>query len=504
MSKETVTEKENPELYRLLHRKIAEKKSREHNFVWCLNMYLHDGGLGESIRDQWNDDTLKDYLSHYENIIIPAMDRTAFGLNDLSEMTRDDLEDVLYEIGRKRQLDNEEPYSDSYMNHFRYIIWLVYKSGFVNNHYEDRLGFERIGLYGKKTSKISRARLMVLKKSLTMEEERRMALWFKNNLKADSPGEWYGILLMFTMGLRNAEACGVAFKNIIQLQGRTYSCAFITTALDSEGKRKVGGKTNNMPRILPIYDTVRDLIQTRKDEIVRRLSAEGIRDPEEVVDKYPIACRGLDFSMNANSSDLTEFGGDLLKKILCNDGDSEEEKTFEVRRELVSQELFKERLKSEDVDEKDSTTYLFRRNFASGLFGLGFTANQCHYLMGHLIDDYSDLRDYYANPDRQDDLRAVFNKHPLRVFFGEKIEFVKVKIDHRMKKKDARIEVYSKEPDDPIAVRSCGEHSGVIHAESSKGFLPEYSSVSDIRTKLVEVAEKVMEDSRDVDSSRNE
>ena len=73
-----------------------------------------------------------------------------------------------------------------------------------------------------------------------------------------------------------------------------------------------------------------------------------------------------------------------------------------------------------------------------------------------------------------------------------------------MKKKDARIEVYSKEPDDPITVRSCGEHSGVIHAESSKGFLPEYSSVSDIRTKLVEVAEKVMEDSRDVDSSRNE
>lgn len=489
MSKVTVTKDQNPELYGLLHRKIAENDSAPHNFIWCLNKYLHDGGVGECIREGWNDKTLREYLLDYENIIIPAMKETEFGLSDLGMMSQDDLEEVLYVIGRNRENEGEEPYVETTMDHFRRIIWLVYKAGFINKHYEDRLGFERSGLYGNEKTAISRARFNILRKSLTMEEEKRVAEWFMENLDpATSPGELYGILLMFTLGLRNSESCGIVFKNISKFQRRSYSCAFITTSLDSDtGKRKVGGKTDNMPRIIPVYDFLRDIIQARKEAIIRYLSDSGVQSPEIVVENYPITCKGLDFSRNAVSKDLTETGGSLLRELL--------EGNYDLRSELVSQELFRERLKSEMVDEKDSTTYLFRRNFASGLFGLGFDNNQIHYLMGHVIDDYSDRREYYSNADRQDDLRAVFDKHPLRVFFKEGVPQLSVRIDSRKEKKDVLIEVYSKEPAVEIDFRSCGEHSGSVMATVSKGFIPEYSDSVDIRTKLVEVAESTMKDS---------
>lgn len=455
------------------------------NFVWYLRKYFNDGGKSDPIKTGWDPETVKKYISNYENIIIPAMSETDFGLTDLSLFTRDDLEAVLFIIGEKRILQGEDQYDEEYMNHFRFIIWRVYKAGFENGHYDDQLGFERIKLFGKGTDKISKARMEILKKSLTLEEEERIAEWFKTELNPEvSDGELYGLLLMYCLGLRNAEACGLTFMNISKIQSRDYSCAFITTTLDDKGRRKVGGKTDNMPRIIPVYDFLRDIIQARKEAIVRKLSSDGIPSPEQVVEKYPIACKKLEFEKNAISRDLTKAGGELLNK-LC-------DKDFDLRSELVSQQLFRERLKDELVDEKDSTTYLFRRNFATGLYGLGFSINQCQYLMGHLFEGNNDLREYYTNTDRQDELRRLFDHHPIKLFFGESVDRIKVQIKHSTKKKTVHFDVHSKEPNADIKLRLIGSSPGPVNAKLSKGFLPEYANTVDVRTKIVKASKQII------------
>ena len=44
---------------------------------------------------------------------------------------------------------------------------------------------------------------------------------------------------------------------------------------------------------------------------------------------------------------------------------------------------------SKDFNEKDPTPYLFRRNFATGLYIHDLTIEECQYLMGHEIENLS-------------------------------------------------------------------------------------------------------------------
>jgi hypothetical protein len=73
-----------------------------------------------------------------------------------------------------------------------------------------------------------------------------------------------GLLLMYSLGLRNAEACAVDYGDIKPMQTHP-DCPVIwiykTTGYDiSAGK--LGGKTRNADRIIPVPDKVAVLIHS--------------------------------------------------------------------------------------------------------------------------------------------------------------------------------------------------------------------------------------------------
>lgn len=50
-----------------------------------------------------------------------------------------------------------------------------------------------------------------------------------------------------------------------------------------------------------------------------------------------------------------------------------------------------------DIDEKEVTTYLFRRNFATILYGLGLPLSDIQYYLGHDVEDTDTARNHYTN-----------------------------------------------------------------------------------------------------------
>lgn len=75
--------------------------------------------------------------------------------------------------------------------------------------------------------------------------------------------------------------------------------------------------------------------------------------------------------------------------------------------------------------EKDPTTYLLRRNYATHLDILGFEENEIQYLMGHDIEDDMDKRNFYRNEERLIEIAKKLEMRPL-VNEGFNLEAVKV------------------------------------------------------------------------------
>ena len=66
-----------------------------------------------------------------------------------------------------------------------------------------------------------------------------------------------------------------------------------------------------------------------------------------------------------------------------------------------------------EVDEKEATAYLFRRNFATILHILGLNQNEIEYLMGHKIASDFEKRNYYSNIVKLYPIKEKMDNRPL-------------------------------------------------------------------------------------------
>lgn len=117
--------------------------------------------------------------------------------------------------------------------------------------------------------------------------------------------------------------------------------------------------------------------------------------------------KGNDFTVRANTHDLTRAGHLLFERVGID------------KRELglLQQILFDPELQATQIEEKDVTPYLFRRNVGTHLYQLGFTSAEIQYWMGYDIEDAMLTRNTFSDDEILAKLAEKYRQHPAYIFF---------------------------------------------------------------------------------------
>ncbi|MBQ7505438.1 MAG: site-specific integrase [Ruminococcus sp.] len=298
-----------------------------------------------------------------------------------------------------------------------------------------------------------------LRKSLTTPEEAKV--FEKVMTNPEQSGEFMGIALMFAFGLRNSEACGVEFGDILPMTGHE-DCYRLIIRKTATRSREITAttKTENAYRSIPIYgDKLLDFLIKRKEYVKRKLNI-----CDEEVNKLTIACVKDDFHKPCNTNDLTQAGKVVLKYANV---DSRVVAFIEINHSKLTKkhnEVFKQKL-----IEKEPTAYLFRRHFGTILEILGLSLNEIQYLMGHSISSVELNRYNFTNPDllykmkKKLDERTLFSStHPqnnesvLEAQTSRTIDSLYrqiIGIPKGSRKREIVISIKAKTPNDSIHIR---------------------------------------------------
>lgn len=333
------------------------------------------------IEKAWKAETTRrTYYMHYEKYIFPKVqDRP---LEDFSE---EDISAMIDQI-QEEHIQAGSRFSQERKQHFKHLFRVVTMAAERNGVCDDVL-------WGTTFSQLEtsmaggNAKGRTLRRSLsaasTKEIYNRICVDFEES------GELVGLVLMFLLGLRNQEACALNYEHISRVKAQQ---DFDVLNIISSTKRgspevKLGGKTVNAPRKLPLTEHLSDFLKRRRDWLQDKIDSGEILGVASA-DKLPIVCRGDLYTQRCASRDLTRAARRLFKEIKMDE-------------ELVTELSFEieQRQENQDYEELDATAYLFRRNFATFLEIMGFSLEEECYLMGHQIEGPGGQKSHMTNGD---------------------------------------------------------------------------------------------------------
>lgn len=362
----------------------------------------------DEIAKHWAPETRESYGRDYEDFILDHFEE-----QPLSYYTESDyFEHVIDQIrngGTRRS--KEDKFSESVINHFRFLIRRVVSVGAENNvcanvlwgtKFQDRDDGE------KKTSAEAdeQQRLRTQRSIMPQQMCKILSHIF---MDVQQHGVKIALLLMCIFGLRNKEACGVWFEDIMEIPGHL-ECYVLVVHSSMDGRkrfRKTGGKTDNMYRMIPIPKIVHDYLMLRKQYVAEKLEelyAQKAGNTKRYnIDRLPIACNGDKWWEGCTSSQVTVAGRDLFRLInYCEEEYrlAEDESGFD---------------DSGFPNQKAPTAYLFRREFCTSLYAMGLNPEEIQYLMGHKINNPEYSRRYFRNHDILSLLYEKICRRPLNV-----------------------------------------------------------------------------------------
>lgn len=372
---------------------------QKYTFGGVLHQYF------EEIAAHWNENTRKSYLGQYQNQILSRLSD-----KPLEEYTRDDFDQVISDIDAQyAQRSGGQGYMETTLQHYRHLIRVVLKTAAEHEVCPDILWGTLFSIASEEKAEATKIKEFVrLRKSLTVQEERRIVeRLFDDPMQS---GQKMGLALMFSLGLRNGEACGVNFGAVREMESHPdCHCLWIYQSTGySSNELRVGGKTANMPRILPIPQKLYDLLEARR-QLLETMLFNGHIFLDEVLgqrsmDDLPVVCVDSQFTVRCQSSHLTKAGQMLLKDIQV----SEDELAY-MDRDLQDPKLAQEM----GVAEKDPTVYLFRRNLGTHLYLLGLSESEIQYIMGHDIEDPYLSRNDFTNEELLYQIKCKMDNRPL-------------------------------------------------------------------------------------------
>lgn len=370
-----------------------------HDEMWYwLSKNWHDTKTGSS--------TYESYLQHYKKYIFSELGTTC-----LSKATKEDYDNVMaaYDSSeiKKADINDEKAKNDrkrrdaSFRRHLEYIMMRAEKIASEFGLCEDVLWGSRYTLADSNDTdereKYDKF-LTRLPKSFNPGQEK----FLSERLLYDpeQSGYYFGLALMFCLGLRENEACGMIFGDIRDMAYHTdiHTAWISKSSVKDTRETKMGGKTRNAPRIIPIPDMLYELIVGR----MKYLEDKKIKN----IENLPIACDGYNYSVHCRPSELSRVGRNLLRECKV------DEDTLSIIDATLNEEMIEDPTEIYEV-EKDPTTYMLRRNLATHLYILGLDQNEIQYVMGHDISDPDDQRNYFRNEDKLYNIALKMQQRPL-------------------------------------------------------------------------------------------
>lgn len=357
----------------------------------------------------WNDATRKKYDRDYNNVILPHIDN--HNTRIISSYTKEDCEEMLCRI-QEDGYDSKGvkcEYSENAMNHFKYLIYSVFSHA-ANAGYCDRFlwGTKFELNYGRETIAV-RSKTQI-KRSLSIEQEKELISALMDTPKEN--GKRIALLLMFALGLRDGEACGLDFGEIYELPyyKGCYVAVIKQSTIPNSSILQSSGKTWNTGRRIPIPGRVAAFLLERKAVVAEFIERNGL---DIDINRLPVAaaCALFDDSAEISKRLKADDVTDEAKKVFRQAGiASEVLATLEIEMEEENVRL--------EISESNVTAYLLRRNFATHLKILGVDYPDIQYLLGHCIDD-----PYINRPDYTDSkLHQLSERMANRPFVNDRID----------------------------------------------------------------------------------
>ena len=370
------------------------------------------------ISRKWKDTTATQYARDYSNRILPAILRLFGPEKPMHEYTAEDFELILSELKKKHH------YAEEKIRHYRYLLRVTYYAGVDNGMYADQLFWEEILDDFDDPEQHEKHRIAAMtrtRKSFSVQEDIKLLLYFLSLKPNSASGEDIGLMLMYFLGIRNNEACGTDYSAIRLMSTHPERAVYdmLQTTVIGGNKVKSGGKTGNAPRTLPLHMWVYDFLEDRKTWIKEELAAGNIALPDGLnsVDQLPIVCKGDSLTIRAHTTDLSRAGRALFELV----GIAKSELA------VLQQILFSEDFRGTQIEEKDPTTYLLRRNVATRLYNLGFEWTTIQYWIAHEIEDALLRRNFFADEEVLYEIGIAYERHPIFAILKDVTRGVSVK-----------------------------------------------------------------------------
>lgn len=394
----------------------------------------------------WNAETRRKHEREYNNIILPALknhdDKT------IREYTRSDYEEAIESIKERgyEQQGIVYPYSESSIRNFENLIYYVVFQASVYGLCDNVLWGTKFVLDMPDESDEIEERV-TLKKSLSVAQEKRFCREVMSDVAED--GAVVALLIMWALGPRNGEACGLNYGDIKQLEGHPdcYTVWIYKSTKIKSSELQSGGKTYNTGRIVPVSEKLLDFLNERKALVCKIAESQGV---EVDIDSLPICCDGeLDWEddnyLNRCKADrvtmaaheVFENAGISPKMLAFLDAELAEGNTAAV------------------LKEKEPTAYLLRRNFATQMCILGLSYPEMQYLMGHDVEDAYESRNEFVDSDRIYSMHLKLKQRQLL----NHVENNNKKEIFIQKNKTTKVHISAHEPTDVIkaSVSSCND-----------------------------------------------
>lgn len=361
-------------------------------------------GMNTGLSRKWNDNTTEKYARDYSERLFPIMSKLFGKEKPMHSYTAEDFEAILNELRQKYH------YAASSMLHYRYLLWIAYQLGFEDGLYDDNIFWGEVidpEENPKEYEKYRANALTRIRKSFSISEDIRLMRFFANLDPATAEGENIALACMYIFGGRNNEACGADFGDFHILDTHPETAVFdmVRTTTANSNLTKPSGKTKNAPRTLPIPSWFYDFVVRRREWIQKQLDAGVFSLPEGIdsVDSLPVACVGCNYTKRAQSGDLSRAGRALFSAVGI------EKSELAILQEI----MFSQEFRDTEIEEKDPTTYLFRRNVATRLYHMGFPWSTIQYWVAHEIEDSVIARNHFVDEDILHELGERYFRHPV-------------------------------------------------------------------------------------------
>lgn len=340
----------------------------------------------------WNGETRKKHDRDYNNIILPAL--KDHDEKTIREYTKEDFEDAIERIREEGYMREgiRQQYAEATIHNFENLIYYVVFQASVYGLCDNVLWGTKFVLDVSDEEEEIESRV-ILKKSLSIDQEKRFCVEVMSDIEED--GAYVALLLMWGLGLRNAEACGLNYGDLKPLEGHPecYTAWIYKSTKINSNELQSGGKTYNTGRIIPIPNILMTFLNKRRALISKLIVQQGKADID--INDLPICCEGQieeysDNYLNRCKADQVSFGaheifeeaGILPKQLAFLDEELTEGNTAAI------------------LKEKEPTAYLLRRNFATQMCIVGLSDAEIQYLLGHDVEDAYESRNEFVDSER--------------------------------------------------------------------------------------------------------